>query len=561
MNDVPLSDLVSSRYFSKREKRSIQVGHRKCALSSDDIQDLRLSVPAGVQRELQIVSQLGLKELWLGLPAGEHNRWHHSVGVFNLGQIWLSALIDNNSSLFDNNSCLRQTGLPSSGVRKVVGYAHILHDYGHLPFAHLFHDILRSMNWVPDHANDYGVESLVLEERLDSLDEGKSTGIWDRIGSNCQLSSPQARASVFGLIKGDHGVPWLNALCNSAIDCDKIDYLHFDKRFLDATTFPVTSRLQQSDIDQWLAEFLSEQSVNHRGYLCLNGVSARAAVDLWRERIFLYERFYLSPELRIPERMAFEIVKQFILRRTFTRQCHGQKENPEAVFPKLLSESGASVDLHDVKFKCARQAIGQMSSLSTKDIHEYEALKEMWNRLKDEGSLEGRYREFLERCWGILEGLAGFEDEERQSHKLRRIVSECLVEEPYYFHARDYGRVYDLLRPLQHAYCTEALIDVCQIPRVLSAPRRFKSDFEGTASSGVDFSILVPDGKPSQWGPGRRAVRPLCDEVVEDLERRLCRILVISPDAAGSPKARYIQDRVRATLLEAGIQLGRGDAM
>ncbi len=43
-------------------------------------------------RDLEAISQLGLKEVWLGSRPGAHNRWKHSCGVFCVSQIWLSWL-------------------------------------------------------------------------------------------------------------------------------------------------------------------------------------------------------------------------------------------------------------------------------------------------------------------------------------------------------------------------------------------------------------------------------------------------------------------------------------
>jgi hypothetical protein len=138
----------------------------------------------------------------------------------------------------------------------------------------------------------------------------------------------------------------------------------------------------------------------------------------------------------------------------------------------------------------------------------------------------------------------------------RQLASNAIVRQPLVLYRRDFAKARDRLRPLQHTYCREALIDIVALPPVLAAPRRWRTGFADSHETGVDNTILVPDGPVESWGPTSRAVRPLTDESVQSLERPYCKVTVITPPGASSSAgAAYIWDRVRSTLLEANIEL------
>jgi len=151
-----------------------------------------------------------------------------------------------------------------------------------------------------------GSEAAILPERLNKL--SKSFQNFVAAYREYQVESDDVRKIVSSLILGNYGMPWLQAIVNSPVDADKIDYIRYDSQFLSNAPFGIRARLLLDKVDQWLSDFLSEQEVNHAGLLALHGRSARAALELWEERMYLYDRFYRAPELRVPDRMAFEIV-------------------------------------------------------------------------------------------------------------------------------------------------------------------------------------------------------------------------------------------------------------
>ena len=113
----------------------------------------------------------------------------------------------------------------------LAGMAALLHDFGHLPFAHLLGEVLESVNWVPKGVGQAGMEGFVLKNRLDKDNIFQQT--WLQLATTLGIESAEvAKKAIQDLIIGQFSVPWIQAILNSAVDADKIDYLCRDSRFL-----------------------------------------------------------------------------------------------------------------------------------------------------------------------------------------------------------------------------------------------------------------------------------------------------------------------------------------
>lgn len=516
----------------------------------------RLIIPRSIQTHLRGVSQLGLKEVWLKKAPAQHNRWDHSVGTYNVGFIWLSVL---EADQRVPQRCLMAPLENWRKIKEVVGTALLLHDYGHLPFAHLFSEVLESINWLPKSVESS--ENAVLFERLgdkqlefpaafaelitrEKLNEGalitKDSDVRDLVGA---------------LILGSYGIPWLQAIVNSPIDADKIDYLRYDSQLLDKSDYSVRPRLLTSNPSQWLTEFLYDQEVNHAGLLALHGHSARATAELWKERIHLYDRFYLSPELRIPERIAFEILQQYLIHCTMSSPFFERQVLSGALSfaTEAAQKPHDAIDPIEAKYRSVVSISKALGNRVSGERLEFELLRDMYDGLESQNGIDREVQDFLKACFEVLERLQNTESPESVS----TLMAKSLVREPLLVPRESFTKVRDLLRPLQHAYCREALIDIARMPRVLAAPGRYRTSFQAQSSSDTDYQILVPSGPVSGWGPGQQACCPLSDETVAELEKpySFCRLIVICPDNASSPQANYVWDRVRSRLLEEDINV------
>jgi hypothetical protein len=512
--------------------------------SEDLLSGLNGVCPDEVQTILKGVSQWGLKEVWLGQKIGDHDRWKHSQGVLAVTVTWLSSLYASGRIKW-HPWPLRDEG---QAIR-LAGMAALLHDFGHLPFAHLLAEVLESVNWVPRGAGQAGMEGFVLRKRLDRNDIFKET--WSQLATMLEIESADAaKNAVQDLIIGQFGIPWIQAILNSAVDADKIDYLCRDSWFLRDAGWPITSRMSTQP-KMWLEEFLTDQHITHAGLLCLDGRSAVAAADLLRERIFLHDRFYLSPELRVAERMAFEILQQFLLRVVMSDGFRSNIQELSGFGYSLRFLSDPPVDPIEAKGRLVAEMMESLAGKwASRGDREFGMLEKMYQYLLDSGAIDNGYLDLLKECFKKLKEL----HPPTKKSNIHGLAKTSLVREPLVFHRKDYATARDALRPVQHKYSREILIDIAKLPRVLAMPGRWRGGQTRGTHEDVDYGILVPDGPVSSWGPGSNARVPLTDRAVSQLERPYGRVIVITP-FGHSARVEYLWDRVRSVLLEAGVKL------
>jgi hypothetical protein len=211
-----------------------------------------------------------------------------------------------------------------------------------------------------------------------------------------------------------------------------------------------------------------------------------------------------------------------------------------------------------VKYETVRETMLALLGTNDETDLEFPLLEKMTDAILQSKGIDEGYKEFLAQCRGCLRSLnTGRKprlDLQEQRRTLRQVVADSLVEEPLLFQRQDFEKARNILRPIQHTYCREALIDIVQLPYVLTAPRRWGLGFWNELETGIDYSILVPKGPVETWGPKSRATTPLGDDCVSKLERPHCRVLVVAPLNGGSVRSSYIWDRVRSTLLDGGVR-------
>ena len=514
-----------------------------------EYEELGVTVPNKVMESLRSVSQLGLKEKWIKADApDDHNRWVHSQGAAQVGYIWTSAITDRVP-----DECFRGPIANADIAKIVVSTALLLHDYGHLPFSHLINEALASINWLP---GGVGCETQVLALRLrkSHFDEFWSHILNEHLG-DCGMENPnQVREFFERLIGGRCGLPWIQTIVNSAIDADKIDYLRFDSHLLQSVDYPpVRTRMQVMNPHQWLTDFLVDQEVTAQGMIALHGRSARATADLWRERVALYDRFYLAPELRVPDRIALEILQLYLIHSVMSNSflaSNADGDNvPDSLLHSLNEKPG--IDTINAKYDIVLKLMENTVFPSASTERELVPLTEMHKNLSENNAIDQTYRDFLADSFEALQSLSTTSEQ----YSLRTFAERSIVREPFVFHRELFPMVRDLLRPFQHRYCREVMIDLIKLPRVLAAPCRFQTGFHKTSTPGVDYTILVPQGDASSWRIAQKAMVPLCDESVASLENPSCRITLVAPNNAQSSTSAYIWDRVRSTLLDSGIEL------
>jgi hypothetical protein len=537
-------------------------------LKKVDIEGLPISIPNDVKERMEHVSQIGLKNRYLGKPSGEHNRWNHVKGVYTLGLIWLHRL-------YRGNSVPTHLQLPPfpdySSVQTIVGYSLLLHDYGHLPFSHLLEEAIHSIHWVPAESGQSSLEYTVLRDRLKE-DRAISESIRAAIKASLAASaSASLKADPLGVVlqltHGWCGMPWLQAIVNGPIDADKIDYLRRDQSFIHDAEFPVQTRLPLYDENRldgmpWLDEFLSEQFVNHAGLLCLQGRSALAAIDLWRERLVLYDRFYLSPMVRAADRITLEIVQQFLIRSVMSAEFAKQiatnplfaaKGEPGVADVKDLGEllTGAKgspqtgINIIEVKYRAVTKLLNRLSTLfGQTSERDWECFNFMKGQVLSVGTTSQRYRELLISAVNSL-------DELKDAKSLLSLAESSIIGVPIQFDREHLDIVKEIARSFQQQYFADVLIDVHAIPKVLSIPPPPRRTPRTRTPHFAQ--LLVPKGPAERWSSGSHDLEPLTPEKVKSLEQPIGRVLVLCPPDANRAKGRYVYDRLLAELRQRHI--------
>lgn len=251
------------------------------------------------------IYQLGVKTFILidekelekkNMSTESYNRYYHSLGVRTVGMIWWKALEDEIYKTIYRDSYL-------DIWRKCLEIALLLHDTTHLPFSHLaeevFNELGISILGTEKHAHDEGTL-----DQLSNEDKKKLKEIIKEIIGN------ETEGDYYNFIKnimaGVSGIPFIDAIANSPIDADKIDYIFRDSKLTETGT-----RLPQNK-KEWLETFLSNMRLTKEGLIYLEPDAAECALDLLKERMHLYNTLYFSPASRAIEKMASLIAVTYL---------------------------------------------------------------------------------------------------------------------------------------------------------------------------------------------------------------------------------------------------------
>lgn len=498
-------------------------------------------LPLEVKRKLELLAQLSIDNLVLSGPPGTHNRWFHSIGATAVGLLWHDVLTQGIGSAKSSN-----------GERIALAAALMLHDYGHLPFSHLIEQVLKSINWTYPIHGGHSAELNLLTYRLspDKLwKEGQKSEaqaidkFWRELAKRSGFSQGSDVVFLLRLIEGIHAKPWLSAIVNSPIDADKIDYIVRDIREVTKLGASLQIRLPTHSPSSWLSEFLVSQYINGHGLLCLNGRSALAMKQLLEERLFLYKHFYRSPEIRLAERIAMELVQQYVIYKVWDEI----RKNPG-----FLHKFEGDHDLRRAKSLLV-QIILEREYVVQTDKREWEFL----TRMRDEIGkfpVDQEYREFLNHIFGLLESMA--KPENRGIANLRSLLEKgMLLAGPFYADREYFDAIREVLRPLQHQHCCDVLFDLVELPPLLSIPRPFGISLWEHISPLETTNILVPDSPAERWTFQSIATKPLTNEAFKGIESNICMVYIFDPYMGDRLNSHYAVDKFRTSCRRAGIPI------
>ncbi|MDO4304222.1 MAG: HD domain-containing protein [Bacillota bacterium] len=319
-----------------------------------------------IVRKMEYYSQLGLKTYWL---EGEnekynlHNRYRHSIGVMLIA-----------SYLY-----LTIKKKPAKEELKFLQLAAFFHDMGHLPFSHLLEEIFQEFGWVSaGETKTFNHEQHTRNVIKDIFSEGSSFAK-ELEGTGYTIDD------LYRLIGGEFGIGYLDALINSPLDCDKIEYLFSDAVY--------TGRGNKEDIDFFLKDFSEGLSTNSNDFLVLSGESTGKFLNLLEMRGQMYEEVYLRRGLRYLEACCKLIIKTFI-------SC---KCTEESLFKEIENNDGGKFfNLSETKIKYIikwfEDKLAAMEKSGEKLICELYVLQEMVEEINRSIFISDEMKAVINNC-------------------------------------------------------------------------------------------------------------------------------------------------------------------
>ncbi len=357
---------ISDKYWDK------EVGNNSSLEGSINLKLSRLE--NDVRKEMGTTgidkfAQLGLKSYWMGTKDDEsrirnHTRFYHSVGVMKIASYLYERAVQNTIHVEENPA-----------EKQFLRLAALLHDIGHLPFSHLIEDVFNELNWKPAGYKDHYSHIYQTDKAIEDLfnrSEQKLKKQLEETGYNV--------TDVIKLVNGSFGVGYLDAIINSSIDADKIDYV-----FRDTSS---TERKTSLAPVQFLIDIVNGLSITPENYLSFSEVSAMAAVGLLMERQRLYGSLYLQPGIVVLEGIVKLIIKTYFV--------HSIKLDDSVIIGKMKLNDNDYPDLGEYKISyCVKKLQGIFDDLKENNkndtaMYEMKIVKKMFEEIKIREDILGK---------------------------------------------------------------------------------------------------------------------------------------------------------------------------
>jgi len=442
-------------------------------------------------------AQLGLKSRWLGIYHDEtkyHTRLFHSIGVLKIASFLYEKVCKENA--VDNE-------------KEFLRIAALLHDIGHLPFCHLIEEIFQDLNWKPAKYEESFTHSLNTTENIKDIFD-KNEYLRNQLSSLGYSVQDLER-----LINGKFGVGFLDAIINSPIDADKIDYIFRD-------TSSTDKRIILSP-EQFMKDITSELSMTPEKMLAFSGISAKAAIELLETRNFLYNNLYLRSGIRF-----LESAVKFIIITYFVHWIEFQKEN-------LKEYQGPFSDFGDYKISACVDQLKKLAMETTKkgdsDELELEMIRKMKDYLLSQKILSNKITQAIELCFEKIEQTKGEDDLKRVEKDIIYLVSKKMSDTE--------RRIYEeAAKSCMLRLPGAMLIDILKPPRFLSIADARKERERSDGTRTYSECIIVPRGNHRKWSPDSKADSSLLGFQFDQSENEvIIRLFPISIDKTYSNQA------------------------
>lgn len=437
------------------------------------------------QYHLDKYAQLGLKAKWLGIRSGEnknHNRLFHSLGVMKIS----SFLYDN---IKDNH------GFKRENEQRFLRIAALLHDIGHLPFAHLIEEIFQELNWKPAKYEEFFTHSLNTVTNINDMFT-RNPSFQDYM-----ISLGYTTDDLIRLINGEFGVGYLDAIINSPIDADKMDYIFRD-------TSATDKRIILSP-EQFLRDIVLEMSLTPERFLAISGASAKCGVELLETRRFLYKNLYLRPGIRFLERaLKFIIVTYFV---------HWVKLERE----KIREISDSCSDLGHYKIlsciNSLKYLVKEVATSGTDKEIEIEIVRKMENFLVNSRLLSDRIKGAIQYAFKQINETTS----EDTLKALEAKIIYFLSGGPREMSSTEKDKYIEAAKSCILRLPGSVLIDIIESPKFLSVADARKKRERSDGTDTYSECIIAPSGDYRTWYPKQTANCSLVDCLSKEEERKV----------------------------------------
>ena len=421
-------------------------------------------------------AQLGLKSQWLDSSKSEHNRLYHSLGVMKIASFLYDKAIENSHKK------------ENSGEKQFLRIAALLHDIGHLPFSHLIEEVFEELNWKPKGYRDSYSHVLYTEDKINKIfKDSELQDDLNHIGYDTK--------DLIKLINGNFGVSYLDAIINSAIDADKIDYVFRD-------THETKTTIQLS-AKQFLEDIINGLKITPEGFLSFSGISARAAYNLLHTRFYLYNELYQPPSFRILDGITKHIITSYFLHNLdlSSSEFHNPSEfenveedyYPDLGYSKILFSIDSLVNIASTYQHDKNKSI------------ELFVLEKMFESLMNNLLLNEEYKK------GLRLGFKKIVDVNRSGLKKFEVdVRIQNFDEPVLFE-----KISKIAKTCKLRMPGALVIDVVKNKKFLSIADERKQRLRSDDTKTFSECIIVPAGKGENWYSYSKASIGLLDSEVQ----------------------------------------------
>lgn len=474
----------------------------------------------------------------------DHNRLRHSRGAGHLATMWFRQLSDR---LPDG---WKLSAARTEELCAITLYAAMHHDIGHLPFTHLAEEIFEEVHWsLEDWDQQFKHDEPVLPRPYEDFAEDINKSAMETAG---MLKIPEGHFRHWAecAIHGRSGYPWIDAILNSPLDVDKLDYVFRDCRYLRQG---LHISVEQREARDWMKRLFENARVLPSGLVALEGAAGEQARYFLEERWWLYRHRYFQPGFRALERLARAVIIQWLLHKvpeTIT--------DPESrLFPESRWYLNASSkrknttgDPSALKGRIARILLWRELKNMPPEEGEPRLLVRMAQELQKtpvRGLLpSSRAREWAERCTKIFEH-AFFSPSELQTQPtllafLKKTI-RMTCSDSFYVPFERLDSVREIIRHIETQRPFRALIDLAVFPRMLAYPSRRR--FRWHSSSLVGECFAVADYDPDRWSASTNRWTPMSESAFAERDRsRWAKVMVVSPFEE-DPEVWHAVDRFR----------------